>query len=118
MPEEKDKIEIGELGDAVIPLVDARDEHTGLRFAKYEELRRWLIEQVSWLIDRDFAHLLRALYLIDVDESRVRRLVEQHEGRDAPAIIADLILERQAQKILSRKKYIPKDGKYFTNDKD
>lgn len=105
-----------ELSRAVIPLLDGFDERADLSFKRFEDLRNWLIEQVAELIDRDFEHLLRVLYLIDVDERRVRSLVEQQEGERAADIIADLILERQAEKIRSRKKYVPKDGKYFPED--
>ena len=107
---------INELEQAVIPLMDEYDEYTELSFKKFEDLRNWLIEQVAYLIDRDFEHLLRVLYLIDVSEKKVRLLLEQNEGENASSIIADLILERQAEKIESRKKYVPKDGKYFSDD--
>jgi len=98
---------VEELERAIIPLVD---EYTNVSFKAFEDLRNWLIEQVTYLIDRDFEHLLRILYLIDVNEMKVRKLISENEGEDAPVIIADLILERQAQKIRSRKKYLPKDG--------
>jgi len=104
---------VEELEQAIIPLVD---EYTNVSFKAFEDLRNWLIEQVADLIDRDFEHLLRILYLIDVNEMRVRKLISENEGDNAAVIIADLILERQAQKIRSRKKYIPKDGKYFSED--
>jgi len=104
---------VEELERAIIPLVD---EYTNVSFKAFEDLRNWLIEQVTYLIDRDFEHLLRILYLIDVNEMKVRKLISENEGEDAPVIIADLILERQAQKIRSRKKYLPKDGKYFEHD--
>ena len=101
---------IEELEQAIVPLVD---EDSDISFKAYEDLRNWLIEQITDLIDRNFEQLLRILYLIDVDEMKVRRLIAENEGKDAPSVIADLILERQATKIRSRKKYIPKDGKYF-----
>jgi archaellum component FlaC len=104
---------IEELEQAIVPLVD---EYSNVSFRAFEELRNWLIEQVDLLIDRDFEHLLRVLYLIDVSEKRVRQLIEQNEGEHAAGIIADLILERQAEKIRSRKKYVPRDGKYFTDE--
>lgn len=106
--EERETIE--ELERAVLPLLDEGDLP---RFGAFEALRNWLIDRVGDLIDRDFTQLLRILYLIDVDETRVRRLLAESEGENAAAIIADLILERQAQKIRSRKKYRPKDGRYF-----
>jgi hypothetical protein len=111
MNEDEDIME--ELGLAVVPLID---EFSQVQFTKREELRTWLIEQISYLIDRNFEHMLRVLYLIDVNEGRVRKLIQENDGEDAAGIIADLILERQAEKIRSRKKYVPKNGKYFSED--
>lgn len=86
-------------------------------FDNLSELRNWLIENIEWLLDNDFERMLSILYRIDVSEIKVRRLIEQNEGEDAAGIIADLIIERQAQKIESRKKYSqPKENKYFDDE--
>ena len=109
----EDREDILALEQSLLPLLDL-EEVVG--FQKFEALRAWLIRAVSDLIDRDFAHLLRVLYLIDVSEAKVRKLIEENEGEDAATIIADLILERQKEKMESRKKYKPKDGKYFSDE--
>lgn len=109
-----EEIKIGELEQAVVPLVE--EDGAVARFDSKAALRQWLVEQITWLVDRDFERLLRILYLIDVSEQKVRRLIQDNEGEDAAGIIADLILERQVQKIISRKKYVPKDGKYFADE--
>ena len=111
MSENTENIE--ELEQAIIRLIE---EDLDVSFKDKDVLRDWLIEQVSHLIDRQFDHLLRVLYLIDVNEQKVRRLIQENEGENAAAIISDLILERQVEKIRSRKKHIPKDGKYFSDD--
>lgn len=100
------------LKQAVVPLVE--EEVSSVTVTSYDHLREWLIERIGELIDRNFEQLLRVLYLIDVDERKVRTLVAEHGGQDAPAVIADLILQRQMEKIRSRQKFKPgKDGKYF-----
>lgn len=87
------------------------------KFDDLEELRAWLKENIEWLLDNDFERLLGILYRIDVSEVKIRRLIEQNEGENAALIIADLIIERQAQKVASRKKYkISKDQKYFDDE--
>lgn len=67
-----------------------------------EELREKLAAHINHLINHDFEKLVYYLYRIDVDENKMRRLLEQREGENAAGLIADLIIERQAQKIKSR----------------
>jgi hypothetical protein len=71
----------------------------------YEELRKKLASHFNQLIQTDFEKLIFLLYRIDVNEARMRALLAQREGEDAPGLIADLVIERQLQKIESRRKY-------------
>lgn len=104
--------ELNTLQNSVVQLLVSPNEVEP--FDSYEHLKNWLMENIEWLLDNDFERLLSVLYRIDVSEVKVRRLIEQNEGENAAEIIADLILERQLQKIESRKKYsTPKDNKYF-----
>ena len=68
-----------------------------------EELKQKLSIHINYLINYDFEKLIFYLYRIDVNESKMRQLLEQQEGEDAGGLIADLIIERQLQKIESRK---------------
>ena len=82
-----------------------------------EELKQKLSIHINYLINYDFEKLIFYLYRIDVNESKIRQLLEQQEGEDAGGLIADLIIERQLQKIESRKKpatnnNIPDDEKW------
>jgi hypothetical protein len=70
-----------------------------------EELREQLAAHINYLINHDFEKLVFYLYRIDVDETKMRRLLEQREGENAAGLIADLIIERQLQKMESRKKF-------------
>ena len=83
----------------------------------YEELRKQLSTNVNHLINHDFEKLVSLLYRIDVNENKIRQLLKQKEGENAPGLIADLIIERQLQKIESRRNSstndpIPDDEKW------
>lgn len=58
---------------------------------------------VNEMINRDFEKLVSLLYRIDVNENKLRRLLQEHIAADAADIIANLIIERQLQKIRSRR---------------
>ncbi len=70
-----------------------------------QELREQLAAHINYLINHDFEKLVFYLYRIDVDETKMRRLLEQREGENAAGLIADLIIERQLQKMESRKRF-------------
>lgn len=68
-----------------------------------------LVDRVNELMQHDFAKLVFLLYRIDIDENKLRGLLNQHAGEDTAVIITDLIIERQIQKIKSREHYRQQD---------
>ena len=82
-----------------------------------DELKQKLSSHINHLINHDFEKLVFYLYRIDVNESKMKRLLVQQDGENASVLIADLIIERQLQKIESRKntstdKNIPDEEKW------
>ena len=67
-----------------------------------KELKEKLAVHISHLINHDFEKLVSLLYRIDVNENKLRHLLEQKEGENTAGLIAGLIIERQLQKIKSR----------------
>jgi hypothetical protein len=82
-----------------------------------EELKQKLSLYVNYLINHDFEKLVFYLYRIDVNEAKMKQLLEQREGEDAPGLIADLIIERQLQKIKSRQQFRQRDSNIDENEK-
>jgi hypothetical protein len=81
---------------AVSNLIDQKNE---------EELRQKLVVLVNELINKDFHALVQLLYRIDVYEKKIRLYLDKNTDEDSAAIIADLIIERQLEKMESRKKF-------------
>ncbi len=82
-----------------------------------KELKEKLTAFINDLINHDFEKLVFYLYRIDVNESKMKQLLNQREGENAAGLIADLIIERQIEKIKSRKetkshKDIPDDERW------
>jgi hypothetical protein len=67
-----------------------------------EDLRARLTEEIDLLISSDFLRLVRILYRLDISEKRLRTLLAETGGKNASETIADMIIERQMQKIRSR----------------
>jgi len=75
----------------------------------HDQLKERLTDYVNGLIDHNFNMLVNLLYKIDVSESRLKQLLNETSGYDAGAIIADLIIERQIQKIKYREQFTNRD---------
>ena len=73
-----------------------------------EEFRKYLIEKLKHLLDEKFDMLVNILYRIDVSEEKLSMLFSEKNKDSIPPALADLIIERQLQKISMRKSY--KDG--------
>lgn len=71
----------------------------------YIQLRQRLSDHINHLINHDFEKLVYYLYRIDVDENKMRHLLNTKQGENAAGLIADLIIERQLQKIESRNNF-------------
>ncbi len=73
-------------------------------YISLEELKRKLAIHINHLIQSDFEKLLSLLYRIDVSEAKLKYLLQKNKEEIAADTIAELIIERQLQKIESRKK--------------
>lgn len=76
-----------------------------LKKRDYAEQLAELAATVNGLIQTDFNRLVTILYRMDISEKKLRQLVQDSPERDAGLIIAELMVEREAQKILSRKQF-------------
>lgn len=70
-----------------------------------EELIHTLATLINDLIQHDFAQLVRMLYRLDISEPKLKQLLKAYPDADAGRIIASMIIERQRQKIESRKQF-------------
>ncbi len=83
-----------------------------------EELLNALAAYINILITTDFSRLIALLYRLDISEKKLKDLLVVQNNSNAGSIIGDMIIDRQLQKIDSRKKYkkdhgdIPEDEKW------
>jgi hypothetical protein len=71
----------------------------------FQELRKVLIRRIEELIERDTEKLMWVLYRIDVNEKKVREALMVNSSLNYAEALADLIIERQIEKAISRKLY-------------
>lgn len=90
-----------------------KDDETSLipnnDFEKLEEFKKYLIEKLTDMIDNNFNLLVNTLYRIDISEQKLSELFSAKNRENIPEKLADMIIERQLQKIQFRKQY--REGK-------
>lgn len=72
-----------------------------------DDLVEGLSEIINHLIQKDFQKLVYILYKVDVSEVKLKQMLQADSDENTSAIIARLIIERQIQKLESRKKFTP-----------
>jgi len=83
----------------------ALDEELPDSVSGVDELRAQLIPVINTLLNRDMNRLLTALYRIDVSEKKVKEILTTGAPEEIAPGIADLIIQRESQKVITRQKY-------------
>ena len=84
---------------------------------QYDDFVTAISEYINKLIGEDFEKLVSLLYRIDVSEYKLKNLLQENPGEDAGRIIAALIIERQEQKIETRKQFRQKNNDIAEDEK-
>lgn len=82
-------------------------EETSLHQTNFTEA---LTREINHLIINDFSALVQILYRMDVHEEKLKYLLKLHNNEDAANIIANLMIERQSQKIKNRQSFVAADA--------
>ncbi len=87
--------------DVLLMLTDTQEE----ALVRKPEWYTQLVDAVNALLVNDFNALVQILYRLDVSEDKIRSALGDHPGTDAATLIAGLLLERQLEKIETRKAF-------------
>lgn len=82
---------------------------TAESFDDLEELKKHLTSKIKELLDNEYEKLINILYRIDINEDKLNELFGSKNRDYIPAHLAELIIERQLQKIHFRNAYKEKN---------
>jgi hypothetical protein len=82
----------------------------------FEKINEKLVEHINNLINNNFEELIFVLYRVDVSEAKLKILLKENSGSNAANTIAELIIERQLQKIKTREQFKTADKKENSNE--
>lgn len=95
-----------ETNEDIERLLNLNNQVTALQKA---EMKERLIFYINHLLLHDFNKLVQILYRVDVDEKKLKVLLQENKETDAAVIIADLLLQRQEEKIKTKQEFKPSD---------
>lgn len=82
------------------------DKLVSMESESYEELERELAEYLDHLLISDYNKLIAILYRIDISQEKaVAALAENAQKESAGETLARLIINRQLEKVITRRKY-------------
>jgi tRNA A37 N6-isopentenylltransferase MiaA len=74
-----------------------------------------LAERIESLLETDKPKLMRALYILDVTEKRYKAAIARPTVSEAALALAQAVLDRETEKIASRRKYAQAPGQYLSD---
>ena len=88
-----------------------------LKEKDYPFAKQVLADKINELVNTQFQKLVAILYRMDVNETKLKQLLSDNPGTDAGLIIADLMIERQKEKIKSRQQFSKRDENISDEEK-
>ena len=82
-----------------------------------EALLKRLSAEINHLVQADFHRLVALLYRLDINEVKLKQTLEENTDKESGELIANLVVERQLQKLATRNAFkpeqdIPEDEKW------
>ena len=74
-------------------------------YERLEEFRKYLTDKMKDMLDKNYNLLINTLYRIDISEKKLSELFSAKNKDSIPQKLANLIIERQIEKINYRKRY-------------
>jgi hypothetical protein len=106
MEEEKNQVlEISEIISKDFDKAGISSIITSNDFDNLGELKKYLADRIAELLDSNYEKLINILYRIDISEEKLNGLFSGRNNEPIPGRLAELIIERQLQKINFRNMY-------------
>jgi len=100
---QKQVFESFEIDGELLPVVTNNEE-------KFQAFRNLLIARIEELAEKNMDKLMWLLYRIDVSERKLHATLKETPPEKFAPVIADMIIERQIQKIKSRNEFGGKEN--------
>ena len=83
---------------------------SGNAYNAYEELFEQIEPKINQLINTNQSKFMRVLYRIDLSDVQINKAINENSSETFSAIISDLIIKRELQKVVIRKQFNNKNA--------
>jgi len=104
----EDTINITEVAEVIAKDFQIADSESLIPVNEIENLdkfKEYLTDRLTYLLENKYDAFINILYRIDVNEEKLAKLFSETNRTFIPDALADLIIERQLQKIKIRQQY-------------
>ena len=101
--------DIRDVSELIIRDFHLEEKQVELVSQDMQEFREKLRMLINYMLDNEFEKLLNAMYRLDINEEKFKLVLSNQESPDVGLDIADLVIEREMQKVITRRKY--REGK-------
>ncbi len=101
--------DIQDISELVVHDFRLEEKRDALISKNIQEFREKLSNLINYMLDNDFEKLLNAMYRLDINEDSFKMVLSNQNTLNVAQDIADLVIEREMQKVKSRRKY--REGK-------
>jgi hypothetical protein len=78
---------------------------SGDKYNAYEELFNQIDPEIDKMLNTDRSRLMQVLYRIDINEDLLKRKLRENSSESTSAVITELIIKRELQKVVIRNFY-------------
>lgn len=93
------------LSGLIIRDLNLEEENNAVFANNLEELKSKLEKIIAYLLDNEFERLLNAMYRLDINEDKFKEAFAFSGSQGISSRIAELIIEREIQKVETRNRY-------------
>jgi len=101
--------DIQDITGLVVSDFNLEEKRDSLISNDFDEFREKLQDLINYLLDNDFERLLNAMYRLDINEEKFRKALANQLSENIACDIAELVIDREMQKVLTRRKYREKN---------
>ncbi len=83
-----------------------------------EEFRKWLHERISYMLDHETDLLLSTLYRLDIDEHKIKEVLQNYVLIPVNEGLTELVLERQRQRHATKQSYQVDQSSFYWGEEE
>lgn len=82
------------------------------------KLRDWLQNRIGYMLDHETDLLLSTLYRLDIDEYKIKQVLQKGTQVPVATGLAELVLDRQRERHLTKQEYVVDQSSFYWGEEE